>query len=255
MARDLCCPAGTKASATIRRTSRAAVVLLLLLAVGALVGMVPVAAAESPSPAADGEKVVLRVGLLEDADNLNPFIGYQVTSYMIWHLNYDFLVGFDPEDLSPAPGDRRELDDVRRRQDLDLHHPSGHDLAGRRARDRKRRRLHLQLHRRQRPREPRDLHQRHRRGGGDRRVHGRDPHRGAQSQHPVDGRPDPSRAHLVAGQRQGGGRLVPERAADHRLGTLQDGRVAEEALHPSRGQPRLLEGRAVHRRADLPDLH
>ena len=45
----------------------------------------------------------MRVGLLEDADNLNPFIGYQVTSYMIWHLNYDFLVGFDPKDLSPRP--------------------------------------------------------------------------------------------------------------------------------------------------------
>ena len=103
MARDLSCPAGTKTAAATPRTSRVAVILLLVLAVCALVWMVPTAAAESASPAADGEKVVLRVGLLEDADNLNPFIGYQVTSYMIWHLNYDFLVGFDPEDLSPRP--------------------------------------------------------------------------------------------------------------------------------------------------------
>ena len=41
-------------------------------------------------------------GTTFDADNLNPFIGYSGTSYEIFHLNYDFLVGYAP-DLSPRP--------------------------------------------------------------------------------------------------------------------------------------------------------
>jgi len=73
-----------------------AIALLLLLCGPAF------AATTSPAPSG-GEKVTLRVGLLEDADNLNPYLGYQVTSYLMWHLNYDYLVGFDPKTLQPRP--------------------------------------------------------------------------------------------------------------------------------------------------------
>jgi peptide/nickel transport system substrate-binding protein len=59
------------------------------------------ATSSSPSPAAG--TTIMRVGLLEDADNLNPFIMQQVTSYMVMHLNYDFLVGFEPKQLTPRP--------------------------------------------------------------------------------------------------------------------------------------------------------
>jgi len=68
---------------------------------------VSVAEAESASPTASpaaspaastggGEKTILRIGSLQDADNLNPFIGYSTTSYEVYHLNYDLLVGYGP---------------------------------------------------------------------------------------------------------------------------------------------------------------
>lgn len=75
----------------------------LLMAIGIVLLLVCAPAlAQSPSPSG-GAKVTLRIGLLEDADNLNPYVGYQVTSYLMWHLNYDYLVGYDPKTLEPRP--------------------------------------------------------------------------------------------------------------------------------------------------------
>ena len=53
-----------------------------------------------PRPARD--KVTLRVAWTNDPDNLNPFIGAETSSYEIWMLNYDFLVGYSL-DLKPTP--------------------------------------------------------------------------------------------------------------------------------------------------------
>jgi peptide/nickel transport system substrate-binding protein len=65
--------------------------------------------ADSASPSAQasasgtaGQKIV-RVGWLQEPDNLNPFIGIQGTSYELYHLNYDFLVGFDTKTYAPRP--------------------------------------------------------------------------------------------------------------------------------------------------------
>jgi peptide/nickel transport system substrate-binding protein len=58
------------------------------------------AAAPSASPSAD--RITLRVAWTNDPDNLNPFIGAETSSYEIWMLNYDFLVGYDL-DLRPTP--------------------------------------------------------------------------------------------------------------------------------------------------------
>src|SRR5680860_1434620 len=83
-------------------TARAAWTTLVVVAL-LLLPCAP-AFAEAPSPApSSGGKTTLRIGLLEDADNLNPYLGYQVTSYLMWHLNYDYLVGFDPKTLEPRP--------------------------------------------------------------------------------------------------------------------------------------------------------
>ena len=41
--------------------------------------------------------------MVQEPDNLNPFIGIQGIDYMFWHMNYDFLVGFDSKDLEPRP--------------------------------------------------------------------------------------------------------------------------------------------------------
>jgi peptide/nickel transport system substrate-binding protein len=58
------------------------------------------ARAQSASPSA---KTVLRVGFTEAVDNLNPFIGYTVSDYDLYHLNYDYLVGVDAATLKPRP--------------------------------------------------------------------------------------------------------------------------------------------------------
>ena len=75
------------------------ILVLLLLLVG--LAAAPVASASSESPTAGG--ATFRVGWLLEPDNLNPFIGLLGQDYEIWHLNYDFLVGFDAADLSPRP--------------------------------------------------------------------------------------------------------------------------------------------------------
>ena len=79
---------------------KASMVLLLVLLVAAVVGVARAGASSSPVPA---EKVTLHIGWVQEPDNLNPFIGIQGTDYMLWHMNYDFLVGFDAKTLEPRP--------------------------------------------------------------------------------------------------------------------------------------------------------
>ena len=49
--------------------------------------------ASSGSPAPAG-KVVLKLGMTNIPDNLNPYVGQLTSSYEIWSLNYDLMVGF-----------------------------------------------------------------------------------------------------------------------------------------------------------------
>ena len=64
----------------------------VLLAVGLLWSLgSALAASESPSPTG---KIVLRVGWTEEPDNLNPFVGWAESSYEVWGINYDTLVGY-----------------------------------------------------------------------------------------------------------------------------------------------------------------
>ena len=111
---------------------KASLVLVLLLLLAAAVGVARAAASSSPAPA---EKVTLHIGIVQEPDNLNPFIGIQGIDYMFWHMNYDFLVGFDSKTSSRGrswPPSGRS----RRRQGVDVHHPRGVHVAGRRAGDR-----------------------------------------------------------------------------------------------------------------------
>ncbi len=57
----------------------------------------------SPSPSSTGEKV-LTVGLVQDPDSLNPFVGFVVESYEIWGLMYDTLTGYSADDFAAVPG-------------------------------------------------------------------------------------------------------------------------------------------------------
>jgi peptide/nickel transport system substrate-binding protein len=74
-----------------------------LLAIGLLWGITSaMASSDSPSPAAG--KTILRLGWTNDPDSLNPFIGLESSSYEIWALNYDLLVGFRASDMANVPG-------------------------------------------------------------------------------------------------------------------------------------------------------
>ncbi len=46
---------------------------------------------------------MLRFGWAQEPDNLNPFVGQNEEDYTIWSINWDLPIGFDPDDLSPAP--------------------------------------------------------------------------------------------------------------------------------------------------------
>ena len=74
----------------------------LALLVAAMAGVVAAsfalgvgaARAASPSPSASSAPLTLRIGWTSEPDNLNPFIGWQNSTYEIWSINYDFLFGF-----------------------------------------------------------------------------------------------------------------------------------------------------------------
>ena len=84
-----------------RRSRLLLVLLAAVLGTGLVWGLGGALAADpSASPAAD--KITLRIAWTNDPDNLNPFIGAETSSYEIWLLNYDFLVGYGL-DLEPTP--------------------------------------------------------------------------------------------------------------------------------------------------------
>lgn len=55
--------------------------------------------AETPS-----SKRILTVGIVNDIDSLNPFVGYVVEAYEVWGLMYDSLTGYGQKDFAAVPG-------------------------------------------------------------------------------------------------------------------------------------------------------
>jgi peptide/nickel transport system substrate-binding protein len=89
--------------AFVRRRLHVAITwFALVLTAGLSWGIGGALAGDSSSPAASASRLRVQFGTTFPADNLNPFVGYSGTSYEIFHLNYDFLVGYDT-DLSPRP--------------------------------------------------------------------------------------------------------------------------------------------------------
>jgi peptide/nickel transport system substrate-binding protein len=62
-----------------------------------------VAIGGSTAVAQDSGNDVLRIGWSQDPKTLNPFVGVNEEEFTIWAINWELLVGFSPEDLSPAP--------------------------------------------------------------------------------------------------------------------------------------------------------
>jgi peptide/nickel transport system substrate-binding protein len=86
-----------------RRTRRLLLIVTCALLLAGLVWGIGGALAADPSASPDSGKVTLKLGWLNQPDSLNPFVGYEGSSYEVWALNYDLLVGY-ATDGSPAPG-------------------------------------------------------------------------------------------------------------------------------------------------------
>lgn len=86
------------------RSRLALAVLAALLVCGLAFGAVSAVADDPASPAASpAAATVLHVGWTAEPDNLNPMVGYETSALEIFHLNYDYLVGFKASDLQPTP--------------------------------------------------------------------------------------------------------------------------------------------------------
>jgi len=52
---------------------------------------------------ADGD-VTFTVGLLNEVDSFNPFLGIEAESYEMWALTYEYMISYSMKDMSPEPG-------------------------------------------------------------------------------------------------------------------------------------------------------
>jgi peptide/nickel transport system substrate-binding protein len=77
-------------------------IVAVLVAIAALIA----ALTALPAGAQDdgGKKKVLKIGWGQDVQTLNPFVAQDEENFRIWALNWDLLVNFSPDDVSPAPG-------------------------------------------------------------------------------------------------------------------------------------------------------
>ncbi|MFT4010903.1 MAG: ABC transporter substrate-binding protein [Nocardioidaceae bacterium] len=59
--------------------------------------------ASGTSGASAADKVTFTVGLKNEVDSFNPFLGIEAPSYEMWALTYDMMVGYSMKDMSPVP--------------------------------------------------------------------------------------------------------------------------------------------------------
>ena len=76
-------------------------------AVVAAIGLVALSLSSLHSPAtasAADEKVTFTVGITNEVDSFNPFLGIEAESYEMWALTYDYMITYSMADMSPEPG-------------------------------------------------------------------------------------------------------------------------------------------------------
>jgi peptide/nickel transport system substrate-binding protein len=73
-----------------------------LLVPAALTGALLAPTGSSAAPAE--EKLTFTVGILNEVDSFNPFLGIEAESYEMWALTYDYMITYSMEDMSPEPG-------------------------------------------------------------------------------------------------------------------------------------------------------
>ena len=52
----------------------------------------------------EGGAGTFTVGILNEVDSFNPFLGIEAESYEMWALTYDYMITYSMEDMSPEPG-------------------------------------------------------------------------------------------------------------------------------------------------------
>ena len=109
---------------------------MLMAAMAALIvaaATLSVPAAAQDEGASSGGESVLRIGWSQDPKTLNPFIGVNEEEFTIWAINWELLVGFSPEDLSPAPAIAESWDVSEDGRTVHLPPDRGRDVVRRRA--------------------------------------------------------------------------------------------------------------------------
>ena len=70
----------------------------------AVLGLTVSLAGASFQQASAQDPVVFTVGITNEVDSFNPFLGIEAESFEMWALMYDQLITYSPEDMSPQPG-------------------------------------------------------------------------------------------------------------------------------------------------------
>lgn len=93
-------------SRNVLRRGRTRVVAAVVAAATVLAPAAAMADSSSstPAPAASSAGPVFTVGLTNDVDSMNPFVGIVATSFEVWGMIYDTLTGYGQKDYSPVPG-------------------------------------------------------------------------------------------------------------------------------------------------------
>ncbi len=63
--------------------------------------LLPMAATTAPASAVGGGTFI--VALDNEVDSFNPFLGIEASSFEMWALTYDYLIGYSMKDMSPEP--------------------------------------------------------------------------------------------------------------------------------------------------------
>jgi peptide/nickel transport system substrate-binding protein len=94
-------PGGHARQPTSGRAAAGAAAAGALLLLPPLLGAAPAAGSE-PTGGSPGSST-FTVALLNEVDSFNPFNGIEASSYEMWALTYDLLVGYSMKDMSPVP--------------------------------------------------------------------------------------------------------------------------------------------------------
>ncbi len=87
-----------------RRSLKGVVALVMCAALAALSGLAGAPASSATEDASSAPATTFTVGILNNVDSFNPFLGVEAESYEMWALMYDYMIRYSMKDMSPEPG-------------------------------------------------------------------------------------------------------------------------------------------------------